>query len=56
MTGQEYRLERDSMGEVNALNVMMPIMGLRLLEAIEFTAAVVKAFAAKCVVGIEANE
>ncbi len=38
------------------LNVMMPIMTLRLLEAIEFTANVVKAFTQKCVVGIEANE
>jgi fumarate hydratase class II len=38
------------------LNVMMPIMALRLLEAIEFTAKVVKAFTEKCVVGIEANE
>ena len=38
------------------LNVMMPIMTLRLLEAIEFTANVVKAFTEKCVVGIEANE
>jgi fumarate hydratase, class II len=38
------------------LNVMMPIMALRLLEAIEFTANVVKAFTDKCIVGIEANE
>jgi fumarate hydratase, class II len=38
------------------LNVMMPIMALRLLEAIEFTANVVKAFTENCVVGIEANE
>jgi fumarate hydratase class II len=38
------------------LNVMMPIMALRLLEAIEFTANVVKAFTEKCVVGIEANK
>ena len=37
------------------LNVMMPIMALRLLEAIEFTANVVKAFTQKCVVGIEVN-
>lgn len=37
------------------LNVMMPIMALRLLEAIDFTANVVKAFAEKCVAGIEAN-
>ena len=38
------------------LNVMMPVMTLRLLEAIEFTANVVKAFTEKCVLGIEANE
>ncbi|HWP56864.1 MAG TPA: class II fumarate hydratase [Candidatus Acidoferrales bacterium] len=38
------------------LNVMMPIMALKFLEAITFTAAVVKAFTEKCVVGIEANE
>jgi fumarate hydratase class II len=38
------------------LNVMMPIMALRLLEAIRFSAAVVKAFKEKCVAGIEANE
>jgi len=38
------------------LNVMMPIMALRLLEAITFSANVVKAFTVKCVVGIEANE
>jgi fumarate hydratase class II len=37
------------------LNVMMPIMALRLLEAIEFSANVAKAFTEKCVVGIEAN-
>jgi fumarate hydratase class II len=37
------------------LNVMMPIMALRLLEAITFSAAVSKAFTEKCVVGIEAN-
>ena len=37
------------------LNVMMPIMALRLLEAIDFTANVVTAFAEKCVAGIEAN-
>jgi fumarate hydratase class II len=37
------------------LNVMMPVMALRLLEAIEFTASVIKAFTEKCVVGIEAN-
>ncbi|MEE8075073.1 MAG: class II fumarate hydratase [Candidatus Binatia bacterium] len=38
------------------LNVMMPVMALRLLEAITFSAAVVKAFTEKCVVGIEANK
>jgi fumarate hydratase class II len=38
------------------LNVMMPIMALRLLEAITFSANVVNAFVDKCVVGIEANE
>src|ERR671919_788961 len=38
------------------LNVMMPIMALRLLEAISFSASVVKAFTKKCVGGIEANE
>ncbi len=38
------------------LNVMMPIMALRLLEAITFSASVAKAFTEKCVVGIEANQ
>ena len=38
------------------LNVMMPVMTLRLLEAIEFSANVVSAFTAKCVIGIEANQ
>jgi fumarate hydratase class II len=38
------------------LNVMMPIIALRLLEAITFSANVVEAFAEKCVVGIEANK
>ena len=37
------------------LNVMMPIMTLRLLEAVSFSASVVRAFTEKCVVGIEAN-
>ncbi|HEX5019148.1 MAG TPA: class II fumarate hydratase, partial [Candidatus Binatia bacterium] len=37
------------------LNTMMPIMSLRLLEAIEFSANVVKAFTEKCVVGITAD-
>ncbi len=38
------------------LNVMMPVMSLRLLEAITFTANVAKAFTEKCIVGIEANK
>jgi fumarate hydratase class II len=38
------------------LNVMMPIIALRLLEAIIFSAAAVKAFTEKCAAGIEANE
>jgi fumarate hydratase class II len=38
------------------LNVMMPIMALRLLEAIEFSANVVRAFTEKCVAGVEANK
>jgi fumarate hydratase class II len=38
------------------LNVMMPIMALRFLEAISFSASVVKAFTEKCVVGIVANK
>src|SRR5438552_271303 len=38
------------------LNVMMPIMALRLLEAITFSASVVKAFTERCIVGIEANK
>ncbi|MDH3443251.1 MAG: class II fumarate hydratase [Deltaproteobacteria bacterium] len=37
------------------LNVMMPIMALRLLEAISFSAAAVTAFTDKCVSGIEPN-
>ncbi|MBI2997430.1 MAG: class II fumarate hydratase [Deltaproteobacteria bacterium] len=37
------------------LNVMMPVMALRLLEAITFSAKVVRAFTEKCVMGIEAN-
>jgi len=37
------------------LNVMMPIMTLRLLEAITFSASVARAFTEKCVAGIEAN-
>ena len=38
------------------LNVMMPVMALRLLEAITFSASAAKAFTEKCVVGIEANK
>ena len=37
------------------LNTMMPIMSLRLLEAIEFSANVVRAFTEKCVEGIVAD-
>jgi fumarate hydratase, class II len=38
------------------LNVMMPILALKLLEAIEFTAKVVTVFTEKCVAGIRADE
>ncbi len=38
------------------LNVMMPIMALRLLEAIEFSSNVVRIFTEKCIIGIEANK
>jgi fumarate hydratase, class II len=38
------------------LNVTMPIVTLKLLEAIEFTANGIDAFTEKCVIGIEANE
>ena len=38
------------------LNVMMPVMAHRLLEAITFSAAVANAFTEKCVVGIGANK
>jgi fumarate hydratase class II len=38
------------------LNVMMPVMALRFLEAVEFTANAVRAFTEKCVVGIEAHK
>jgi fumarate hydratase class II len=38
------------------LNVMMPILALKLLEAIDFTAQVVRVFTSKCVAGIDANE
>ncbi len=37
------------------LNVMMPIMALKLMEAIEFTANVITAFTEKCITGIEPN-
>ena len=37
------------------LNTMMPIMSLRLLEAIQFSANVAKAFTEKCVDGISAD-
>ncbi len=38
------------------LNVMMPIIALRLLEAISFSASAVAVFADKCVSGIEPNK
>ena len=38
------------------LNVMLPIMALKLLESIRFSANVVNVFTEKCVVGIEANQ
>jgi len=38
------------------LNVMMPVMALRLLEAIEFSAAATRAFTDKCVRGIAVDE
>src|SRR6184192_371490 len=38
------------------LNVMMPIMALRFLEAITFSASVTQAFTERCIVGIEANK
>jgi fumarate hydratase class II len=38
------------------LNVTMPIVTLKLLEAIEFTANAVNALTEKCIIGIEANE
>ncbi|MBI2230970.1 MAG: class II fumarate hydratase [Deltaproteobacteria bacterium] len=37
------------------LNAMMPIMALKLMEAIEFTANVTKLFTEKCITGIAAN-
>src|SRR5438874_7843667 len=38
------------------LNVMLPVMGRNLLESIRLLASVSRAFARRCVVGIEANE
>src|SRR5438874_8196751 len=38
------------------LNVMLPVMARNLLESIRLLAAVSRAFARRCVVGIEANE
>jgi fumarate hydratase class II len=38
------------------LNVTMPIVTLKMLEAIEFTGNVINAFTDKCIIGIEANE
>jgi fumarate hydratase class II len=38
------------------LNVTMPIVTLKMLEAIEFTGNVINAFTEKCIIGIEANE
>jgi fumarate hydratase class II len=38
------------------LNVTMPIVTLKILEAIEFTGNVINAFTDKCIIGIEANE
>jgi fumarate hydratase class II len=38
------------------LNTMMPVLSLRLIEAIQFTANVVNAFTEKCVSGIVADE
>ncbi len=38
------------------LNVMMPIMAFRFLEAITLSANVIKAFTEKCVLGIEADK
>jgi fumarate hydratase class II len=38
------------------LNVTMPIVTLKLLESIEFTANAINALTEKCVTGIEANE
>ena len=38
------------------LNVMLPVMGRNLLESIRLLASVSRAFARRCVAGIEANE
>lgn len=38
------------------LNVTMPLVTLKLLEAIEFTANAINALTEKCVIGVEANE
>jgi fumarate hydratase class II len=38
------------------LNVMMPILALKLMESIEFTTRAVEALTDKCVIGINANE
>lgn len=38
------------------LNVTMPIVTLKLLESIEYTANAINVFTEKCVIGIEANQ
>jgi len=38
------------------LNLMMPVLALRLLEAITFSASAVEVFTDKCIVGIRVNE
>ena len=37
------------------LNVMMPVMALRLIESIQFTANVINALTDKCLIGISAD-
>ena len=37
------------------LNVMMPVMALRLIESLQFTANVVNALTDKCIIGISAD-
>jgi fumarate hydratase class II len=37
------------------LNVMMPVMALRLIESIQFTANVINALTDKCIIGISAD-